>query len=239
MPEATTTVLPQRCLANHLRHFKSCKQVWFYLTLCFHRWIAVISVVKFCWIWGLNCDFHSPQLLKVWGHALHTAASLHCLDDCKWRWGQSDKAGRDERRRANIGLSSEQIQFHSINIDVLLSPTNGLTLPSGHWCGYYTLAALYTLEGLMSQGITAEPVSISTLNFVFSGFSLPLPLCLFPCSSFYLPFRAAAFDAAMTVSVSQRQRPQFCHVSLKPRAPTPIKTYSTIFWAARCKRALK
>lgn len=74
----------------------------------------------------------------------------------------------------------------------------------------------------MFVGITAECESISTLNFVFSGFSL-----LFPSVCSLVPHSicliAAAFDAAMTGSVSQRLRPQFCHVSLKPRAPTPIE----------------
>lgn len=57
-------------------------------------------------------------VVKVWGHSL-LPVLLEWLF-CRWRWGLSDKAGRDERRRANTGLSSEQIQFHSINIDVQL-----------------------------------------------------------------------------------------------------------------------
>lgn len=42
---------------------------------------------------------------------------------CKWWWGLSDKVGWAERRCANAVLSSEEIQFRSINIDMLLSPT--------------------------------------------------------------------------------------------------------------------
>ncbi len=74
-----------------------------------------------------------------------------------------------------MGLSSEQIQFHSINIDVLLSPANGLTLLSGHGYRWYTQAAFadaHTLEGRVFGGIKAECESISTLNFVFSGLSI-------------------------------------------------------------------
>lgn len=59
---------------------------------------------------------------------------------CKCRWGLSDKAGREKGGRASAGLSSEQIQFHSINIDTPLSPANGFNLPSGHWCRWYSLA---------------------------------------------------------------------------------------------------
>lgn len=42
---------------------------------------------------------------------------------CEWWWGLSDNVGLDERRHANAVLSSEEIQFRSINIDILLSPT--------------------------------------------------------------------------------------------------------------------
>lgn len=110
------------------------------------KWITVISAGKFYWICGLNRDFHRLRF----GEGVRTrftSRSLFCRGwlFCKWRWGLSDKAGRDERRCANTGPSSEQIQFHSINIDVLLSPANALTLPlrpleqvihTGHSCSY-------------------------------------------------------------------------------------------------------
>lgn len=96
------------------------------------KWINVISAGKFYWICGLNRDFRRLRF----GEGVRTrfpSRSLYCRGwlFCKWRWGLSDKAGRDERRRANTVLSSEQIQFHSINIDVLLSPANALTLHLG------------------------------------------------------------------------------------------------------------
>lgn len=94
---------------------------------------------------------------------------------CKWWWVLSDKAGRNERRRANTGLSSEQIQFHSINIDMLLSPANGFTLPSGHQCRWYTrplCSNAYPWDTYIWD-IKAIYKSISTLNFVFSGLSFP------------------------------------------------------------------
>lgn len=125
----------------------------------------VLLQINHCW--RLNCDFH-----RLWfGEGVRTHFTYCRLPVllgwlfCKWRWGLSDKTVRDERRRANTGLSSKQIQFHSINIDVLLSPANGLTLPSGCRNGWYTLATLavmYTLEGQMFKGIKA----ICTLNVI-------------------------------------------------------------------------
>lgn len=43
---------------------------------------------------------------------------------------------------------------------------------------------------------------------------------------------AAAFVAAMTGDVSQRRRPQFCHVSLKSRSVSPqsTSTYQNMSW---------
>lgn len=78
--------------------------------------------------------------VRLWGHALRSTASHCCWADCSAS-GDGDyqiKLAGTRRRHANTGLSSEQIQFHSINIDVLLSPANGLTLPSGHWYRWYT-----------------------------------------------------------------------------------------------------
>lgn len=75
---------------------------------------------------------------------------------CKWRWGLSDKAGRDERRRANMGLSSEQIQFHSINIDVLLSPTKWFNSALRHLLQLIHTTVTYTLEGLLFGDKTEE-----------------------------------------------------------------------------------
>lgn len=76
---------------------------------------------------------------KCGGDSLRTAGSQCYLDGCSasGNRGLSDKAGREERRRANTGPSSEQIQFRSISIDLLLSPTDGLTVPSGHCYAEY------------------------------------------------------------------------------------------------------
>lgn len=86
----------------------------------------------------------------------------------------------------------------------------------------------YTLEGLMFGGIKAERKSISTLDFVFTGFSLLFPsVCsrapLFICLSWLLPLSQRWLAVSVRGSVSQ-----FCHVSPKPRAPP----YSSVFWAA-------
>lgn len=60
---------------------------------------------------------------------------------CKWWWGLSDKVGWDERRRANAVLSSEEIQFRSINIDMLLSPTK---FALGPWVRQIHAGLIYT-----------------------------------------------------------------------------------------------
>lgn len=96
--------------------------------------------------------------MKERSHALHTACSLYCLEDCS----ASDdgdyqiKLAGDERRRANTGLSSERIRFHSINIDVLLSPTKWFNSALRPLLQLIHTTVTYTLEGLLFGGKTEE-----------------------------------------------------------------------------------
>lgn len=100
----------------------------------------------------------------------------------------------------------------------------------------------------MFGGIKAERKSISTLNFVFTGFSLLFPSVCSCAPLFYLPFMAAACVAAMTGSVCQRQRPPvlsritkaqstsiFVRFLSSPLAKRPSKSLLTIAWLEKWK----
>lgn len=103
---------------------------------------------------------------------------------CKWWWGLSDDVGWDERRRANALLSSEEIQFHSINIDILLSPTKfalGPLVRQIRAGGIETPPRLWYL-GVQQQ--MARPLAPwilpawTALSFLLLCYLAPLPGCL-------------------------------------------------------------
>lgn len=134
---------------------------------------------------------------------------------CEWWWGLSDKAGWGKRRRANTVLSSEEIQFRSINIDMSLSPTKfalgPLVRPVRHGVIYAPLRLWY----LGAEQQMASPLA---------PWNLP-PWTSLSFSPSCLPFMAAAFVAEVSGS-AHRCSPLPHHQSTKP---PPIKLYSAIF----------
>lgn len=109
---------------------------------------------------------------------------------CKWWWRLSDNVGWDERRRANAVLSSEEIQFRSINIDMLLSPTEFALRPLV-WQIHAGL--IYTPPRLWYSGVKQQmarplaPWNFACLDLaLFFSFSVTWLLFLFAFHGCYL-----------------------------------------------------
>lgn len=143
---------------------------------------------------------------------------------CEWWWGLSDKAGWGERRRANTVLSSEEIQFRSINIDMSLSPTKFALRPLVRPVRDGLIYAPLRLWYLGAKQQMASPLAPWNLP---PWTSLSFSPCLLPLSSSRLPFMAAAFVAAVTGG-ARRCSPLPYRQSTEP---PPIKLYSAIFYA--------
>lgn len=114
---------------------------------------------------------------------------------CEWWWGLSDKAGWGERRRANTVLSSEEIQFRSINIDMSLSPTKFALGPLVRPIRDGLIYAPLRLWYLGAKQQMASPLAPWILP---PWTSLSFSPCLLPLPSSCLPFMAAAFVAVVT-----------------------------------------
>lgn len=117
---------------------------------------------------------------------------------CEWWWGLSDKAGWGERRRANTVLSSKEIQFRSINIDMSLSPTKFALGPLVRDGLIYAPLRLWYLGAKQQMASPLAPWNLPPWT------SLSFSPCLLPLSSSCLPFMAAVFVASVTGGARRR-----------------------------------
>lgn len=121
-------IVSQGCLANHRRDFNNSVNKSNFISL------TVIYEGKFNWIWAF--DFHG-----LWCDG--GVRTLYCWDDCSVG-GDGDYQIKlaGSRRDVPTSPSSEQIQFHSINIDVPANGFNSALRPlvqvihTGHSCSY-------------------------------------------------------------------------------------------------------